>query len=129
MTVLLAAGMLQRWEMREQGGGGGLCGRLVRPVGLGLKAVQVVGGPLRVAGGAEDEPLVVLQHLEPVADVGGVILPDVRGDAEVGRQEGGTEFGDKFLAGVAFVAPCFPAEVAVEALRVPRPVRLMPISA
>jgi hypothetical protein len=31
----------------------------------GLEGMQVIGGALRMSGGAENEPLVVLQHLKP----------------------------------------------------------------
>ncbi len=33
--------------------------------GLGLKSVEVIHGALRVAGGRDDQALVVLQHLQP----------------------------------------------------------------
>ena len=35
--------------------------------------MQVIGGALRVGGGGEDQALVVLQRLQPVADIGGMI--------------------------------------------------------
>jgi hypothetical protein len=46
--------------------------------GGGLQAVQKIHGPLRVRGGAEYRALVVLQNFQPIGDIGGVILADLR---------------------------------------------------
>jgi hypothetical protein len=60
---------------------------------LGLQAVQIIGGALRVRGRGEDEALIVAQCLEPVADIGRVIVAHFGGDFEVGAEEGGAELG------------------------------------
>lgn len=75
--------------------------------------MQEVHGALRMGGGRENEALVVLQGIEPGTDIGGVIVADFRGDAEVGAQ-----LGNQLFLGIAFVAPLLAAEVAVEPGRV-----------
>ena len=85
---------------------------------LDLGAVQKIHGALGVGGGREDEALVILQGLEPVGDIGGMVVADFRGDAEVGAKEGGAQFGDQLLLGVASVAPFDTAEIPVKAGRV-----------
>jgi hypothetical protein len=50
---------------------------------LRLQAAQVIRGALRVGGGAENGALVLFQHLQPVAELGGVVVADFRRDAEV----------------------------------------------
>ena len=40
----------------------------------------------------KDGVLVFGQDFEPMADVVGMIFPDFRRDAEIGTEEGGTEF-------------------------------------
>jgi hypothetical protein len=60
-----------------------------------LQAVQIVCGPLCVSRCAENRALVFAQHVEPVADVIGVVRADLRRDAEVGAEEGGAEFRDE----------------------------------
>jgi hypothetical protein len=62
----------------------GLCGGPLLRGLLRLQVVQIIGGALRMGGGAEDRPLVVLQHRDPRLDVGGVILADFRRDVEIG---------------------------------------------
>jgi hypothetical protein len=91
--------------------------------------VQVIHGALRVGGGAEYRPLVVLQHRDPRCDIGGVILLDFRRELEVGAKERRAKLGDKLLNGVAFIAETMAAEIAVKARRMTREVGLMPISA
>ena len=54
-----------------------------------LELLQEVGGALRVSGSGEDGAFVVLEDLEPVAEIGGVVFPDVGRDAEIGAEEGG----------------------------------------
>jgi hypothetical protein len=54
---------------------------------LRLEPVEVIDGALRVGGGGEDRAVVVLQDLQPRGDVGGVIVPDLRGEFEIGAQE------------------------------------------
>ncbi len=62
-------------------------------------------------------------------EIGGVIFPDFRCDTQFRAQEGGSEFGHEFLAGVAVIAETLGAEIPVKAVLWFRPVRLMPISA
>jgi hypothetical protein len=50
--------------------------------------MQEVGRSLGMGGGAEDEPLIALQHRQPMLDVGGVILPWGELQPEVGAEEG-----------------------------------------
>ena len=71
----------------------------------------------------EDGVCVVLNDVEPVADIVGVVFPDLRGDAEVGTQESGAEFCDQLLAGIACVAETLAAEVTVETCFMACPVR------
>ena len=63
----------------------------------GLQMVQVVRRALGMAGGGEDGPLVVPKHLEPGGDVGGMVVTNLRSEAEVGAEEGGAQFGDQLL--------------------------------
>ncbi len=49
--------------------------------------------------------------------------------AEIGAKEGRTKFGNKLLRRISSIAPTLAAKIAIEARLVPRPVRLMPISA
>jgi len=53
---------------------------------------------------AEDGALVFLQHLEPMSEIGGVIVPDLRRYAEVRAKEGRAKFRHKFLPGVTLIA-------------------------
>jgi len=91
--------------------------------------VQEINGTLGVSGRLKDGALVLLQNLEPVVQVSGMVVAWLRGNAQVAAEERGTDFGDQFLAGVAFVAELPASEIPVEPGRVLRPVRLMPISA
>jgi hypothetical protein len=50
---------------------------------LRLQAVQIIGGLLRVAGGGEDRPLVVLQDFQPGRDIGGVVVAGFRRNAKI----------------------------------------------
>jgi hypothetical protein len=89
-----------------------------------LQAVQIIGGALRMGGGGEYCPLVISQHREPQRDIGGMVFPNLRREAEVGAKERRAKLGNQFLAGVAFVAcrlrprsrarrlPCFVAWTA-----------------
>jgi hypothetical protein len=73
----------ERLDHRDTSGGirrhGG--GRL----GSGLlEAVQKLGCALRMRCRIENRALIVLQHLDPRADIGGMILADFRREVEVG---------------------------------------------
>src|SRR3546814_9677949 len=101
------------------------CRALPRGIGAlrpGLQSVQIIDGPLRVGGGLEDGPLVVLQDLEPGGHIGGMIRADLWRDTEVGAEKSRADLGDQLLAGVAFVAPPLAPQIAVEPGRVARPV-------
>ena len=95
----------------------------------GLKSVQEINGALGVRGGLKDGSLVVLQHLQPGAQIGGVVVAWLRRDTQVRAEIGCPDFGDQFFTGVPLVAKLPAAEIAVESRRVLRPVELMPISA
>jgi hypothetical protein len=51
-------------------------------------SLQVIRRPLPVACGGEDSTLVVLQNLQPVCDVRGVVGPRLRCVTEIGAKEG-----------------------------------------
>ena len=53
-----------------------------------LEAVEVFDGLAGMGGSGKNCPLVVLQHLEPVGDVGRMVVPDLRRDVQVGTKEG-----------------------------------------
>lgn len=91
--------------------------------------MQIIDGTLSVGGGLKDGAVVVLENLEPRSDIRGMLFLDFRRDFEIGTKKSGTQFGNEFLPGVAFVAPCLAAEVAFNSGRVPGPVGVMPISA
>ena len=88
--------------------------RLGRGWRRGLQALQIIGSALRMRGSLKDGVLVFGQDFEPVADVVGMVFPDVRGDAKVGTKKGGAQFRDEFLAGIARVAETLTAEVSIE---------------
>ncbi|MBV9501414.1 MAG: hypothetical protein JO138_18765 [Acidobacteriaceae bacterium] len=48
-----------------------------------LEALEVIGRFLRVCRCAEDGPLVVLQHVQPMPDISGVVVADFRRDGKV----------------------------------------------
>ena len=79
-----------------------------------LQALQIIGGTLGMGRSLENGVLVVLKNFEPMADVVGVVVPDLRGDAEVGTQERGAQFCDQLFAGIAGIAESLAAEVTVE---------------
>ena len=77
----------------------------------------------------KDGVIVFGKNFEPVADVVGMVFPDLWRDAEVGTQERGAQFCDQLFAGIACVAETLAAEVTVETCCMASPVRVMPISA
>ena len=91
--------------------------------------MEIVGSALGMCRGGEDGACVVLEDFEPVAEIRGVVLAEVGRDAEIGAEEGGTQFRNQLLAGIAFIAEAVAAQVTGETCLVARPVRLMPISA
>ena len=79
----------------------------------GLEPVQEINGPLGMGGGLKDGALVLLQNLEPVVQVGGVVVAGFGGDAEVAAEERGPDLGDQFFAGVTLVAELLASEIPV----------------
>lgn len=79
-----------------------------------IQAVEIIHGLLRMRRGGEDGALVVFQHLEPGGDIRRVIFTHFRREFEVGAEESASQLRYEFLAGIALVAPCFAAKVAVK---------------
>ena len=84
--------------------------------------VEVIGGSLGMGGCRENGAVVVLENFQPSRDIGGVFFPRLLMQFEIGTQESRAKLGNKFFAAVTFIAPLLAAKVAVEALRVLRPV-------
>ena len=76
--------------------------------------MQVINGPLGVRSRLKDGAIVGIQDLEPMVEVGGMVVAWLRRDAEVAAQERGPDLGDQFFAGVTFVAELPAAEITVE---------------
>ena len=49
---------------------------------------------MRVGGGGEDGALIFFENGEPVVEVGGMVFPRLRRDAEDGAEKSGSQFGD-----------------------------------
>jgi hypothetical protein len=64
--------------------------------------------------GRENCPLVVFEDLQPIVDIAGVVLANLRGDLQIGTQKRSAKLGDESLHRVAFVCSSLAAEVAVE---------------
>ena len=75
------------------------CRRRSRP--RPVQPMQIIGGLLRVAGGGENRPLVVLQDLQPRRDIGGVVVAGFRRDAKIGAEKRRADFGNKLLHRIA----------------------------
>lgn len=58
-----------------------------------------------------------------MADIVGVVFPDLRRDAKVGTQERGAQFCDQLLAGIAEIAETLAAEITVETCCMACPMR------
>src|SRR3546814_18750581 len=78
--------------------------------------VHPIGRRLRLAGRSEDRAAVVLQHLKPGGDIGGMIGTRIVRDAEVGKQERGGQLGGRFLHRERVLGPPG-AEIPVEPMR------------
>jgi hypothetical protein len=64
--------------------------RIVRSADrLRLQSVQEVNSLRRVRCGGENRPLVVFQHLQPIVDVAGVVLANLRRDAQISTEKRG----------------------------------------
>ncbi len=77
----------------------------------------------------EDRAVVCGENVQPVGDVGGVVLARLKRQIKISTEERGAEFGQEFFDRVAFGPETFGAEVARQARFVCGPMRLMPISA
>lgn len=88
----------------------------------GLQALEEIGSALRMCRSLKDGVLVFGKDFEPVADVVGMVFPDLRRDVEVGTQERGAQFCDQLFAGIARVAEPLAAEVTIETCFMASPV-------
>jgi hypothetical protein len=77
--------------------------------------MEMIGSALCVGSGAKDGPLIVLQDLEPVRDIGRMVLTRLQGQLKIGGQECCAQLGDQFFFGIAFIAPLLAAKVAIQA--------------
>src|SRR5260370_10666240 len=91
--------------------------------GAGAEFVDKISGFLRVRGGGENRPAVVLQDFQPVGDIGGVVFAGLQRQFKVGTQEGCAQFGDQFFLGIGVAAEAVAAEVTVQAGFAACPVR------
>lgn len=91
--------------------------------------MQEIGSALRVGGGGEDCSLIPFQDGQPVADIGGMVLPDFRRDTEISAKKRRPQFGNQFFASIAFITHAFAPKITVKAALVFGPVNIMPISA
>ena len=85
--------------------------------------MEVNSSALRVGGGTKDGPLIVLQDLEPVRDIGRMVLTRLQGQLKIGGQERCAQLGDQLFFGIAFITPLLAAQVAIQACRMLGPVR------
>src|SRR3954454_22122797 len=89
--------------------------------------MQELDGALGMGRGGEDRSLVALQDLDPVRDVARVIRARLQGQAKVGGEERGSQFGHQLLADVSLIAPALAPEAPVQARGMTRPMQsLMP---
>jgi hypothetical protein len=72
--------------------------------------MQVISSALRMRGGGEDSEVVVLQHVEPLCEIGRVIVARLGRYAEIGREKRGPELGNQLLGSVTGIAPALAAE-------------------
>lgn len=75
-----------------------------------------------MGGCAEYVTLVVLQHLEPALNIGGMIGTRLRRQCQIRTQECCTQFGHKLFARATFIAPFLSTEFATKACLVSGPV-------
>src|SRR5439155_3246461 len=78
---------------------------------------------LRVGGRGEDRAVVSLEDMQPVGNVGGVVLTRLKRQIKIRTEERGAEFGHEFFDRVAFGPETLGAEVARQARFVCGPVR------
>ena len=75
-----------------------------------------------MGGCRKDGTIVILENFQPSRDIGGVFLPRLLVQFEIGTEESRPQLGNKLFAAVTFIAPALAAEVTVKALRVFCPV-------
>jgi hypothetical protein len=80
-----------------------------------LQALDEVRRALRVASCGEDRAMVCLEHVQPVGNVGRVVLARLKRQIQVGAEERSAEFGHEFFHRVAFGPETLAAEVARQA--------------
>lgn len=71
----------------------------------------------------EDRAAVCLEHVQPVSDVGGVVLTRLKRQIQIGTEERRAEFSNELFDRVAFGPEALGAEVARQARFVCGPVR------
>ena len=67
--------------------------------------MQVINRLAGVRCGGENRPLVVFEDLQPIVDVAGVVLANLRRDLQIGTEKRGAKLGDQLLECVAFIPP------------------------
>jgi len=67
--------------------------------------MQVVGGALGICGGLEDGAFIRPENLQPIAEIGGVVLAGLGNGVKIRAKECDSHFRDKFLAGKACIPP------------------------
>ena len=83
----------------------GCHGRRLAGGGRRLQAVDEVRRALRVVGCGEDHAVVCLEHVQPVGNVGGVVLTRLKRQIKIGTEERGAEFGHEFFDRVPYRPP------------------------
>jgi hypothetical protein len=75
--------------------------------------MQEIYRALRLGCSRENRTPVGLEHVQPVAQIGGMILTHLRGDAKIRAEKRCSHFGNKFLNAIRMIAKPF-AEFAGE---------------
>ena len=90
--------------------------------------MQKISGALRMGGCGKDRPFVLLQDLQPALNIGRMIRAHLWGQFQIGTKKCCTKFGNKLLAGIAFIAPFLAPKFTIKTALVLRPMGVMPIS-
>jgi hypothetical protein len=64
-----------------------------------------------VAGRGEDRAVIGPENVQPVGDVGGVVLTRLKRQIQIGTEERGAEFGHEFFDRVTFLPETLGAEI------------------
>jgi hypothetical protein len=92
-------------------------------LGLGLlKTVQKICCLLSMRRCGEDRALVVLQHLQPALDVGGMVGARLGGEPKVCAKKRCAKLCNQLFLCISFVAPSLAAKITVKAAFVFGPV-------